>query len=90
MSVRRMIPLDTANINKNIQLCKKLLQKYKKKKNDEYIRSTVRRLFVEGLNVAFATVEKLMRLFVERLMRRRVEFSLKEGAFFFSFLYIHW
>lgn len=30
MSVRRVIPLDTANVNKNIQLCKKLVQKYKK------------------------------------------------------------
>ena len=30
MSVRRLIPLDTANVNKNIQLCKKLAQKYKK------------------------------------------------------------
>jgi len=28
MSVRRMNPLDTANVNKNIQLCKKLVQKY--------------------------------------------------------------
>ena len=27
MSVRRVIPLDTANVNKNIQLCKKLTQK---------------------------------------------------------------
>ena len=33
MSVRRVIPLDTANVNKNIQLCKKLVQKYKKMKN---------------------------------------------------------
>ena len=72
MSVRRMNPLDTANVYKIIQLSKKLVQKYKKKKNEEYIRSMVRRLFVE------------------RLMRRRVEFSLKEGAFFFSFLNTHW
>ena len=27
MSVRRVIPLDTTNVTKNIQLCKKLAQK---------------------------------------------------------------
>ena len=47
MSVRRTNPLDTANVYKIIQLSKKLVQKYKKKKNEEYIRSRVRRLFVE-------------------------------------------
>ena len=47
MSVRRTSPLDTANVNKIIQLSKKLVQKYKKMKNEEYIRSRVRRLFVE-------------------------------------------
>ena len=35
MSVRRVIPLDTANVNKNIQQCKKFVQKYKKMKNEE-------------------------------------------------------
>ena len=35
MSVRRTNPLDTANVYKIIQLSKKLVQKYKKKKNKE-------------------------------------------------------
>ena len=34
MSVRRMIPLDTANVYKIIQLSKKLVQKYKKEYNE--------------------------------------------------------
>ena len=60
MSVRRMIPLDTANVYKIIQLSKKLVQKYKKKKNEEYIRSRVRRLFVERLT----DLEKTIRFIV--------------------------
>jgi len=35
MSVRRTNPLDTANVNKNIQPCKKRVQKYKKMKDEE-------------------------------------------------------
>ena len=41
------------------------------------------------MSIAFATVEKLMLLCVEGFMRRRVEFSLKEGAFLSFLLSLH-